>query len=269
MRIKFYKKNIFDLDNLVPFATVTDDVATSSGQEIVNLLRNRDDDSGWSTTGSNDLGNTTIEINLVDTREFDRIMLLNHNFKSFTLQYWDDLNEVWVDFSTVVNPTDNTATSNYYEFTKVFSSKVKLIILGTMTPNDDKFMRQFIIAEAVGQFEVQPQIQPVVDRDRQSTKYLSGKTYVAKNAGGFMVDLKMKTVSNENDLALCEKLFDSYDGFLVSLSGGTLTQYETVRYGYRLQDVFLMMPINEYEPEWNDGRYFNGMPMNLRLAEIN
>lgn len=267
MGIKIYKKSIYDLDNISPITTITDSVAMSTGQDFVNLLRNRDDESGWGTTGSNDSGNTTLEIDFVDLREFDRIMLLSHNFKSFTIKYWNGSS--WVDFSTPINETTNTNTSNYFIFNKIFAQKIQLIINGTQTPNDDKFLRQLIVTEAIGEFTAQPYAEPTIDRDRQTTKYLSGKSYVSKSAGGFLCNLRLNSMEYDADQQLAEKLYDSYEGFLVSLSGGYTNDLETVRFGWRPEDIFLMQVTNEYSPEWKDGRFNNGLPLNLKLAEIN
>lgn len=267
MGIKFFKKNIYDLSNTIPVTTVTDAIATSTGEDYTILMRNRDNRSGWATTDSTDAANTTLEIDFVDIREFDSILILGHNLKAFTLQYWTG--SIWTDFSTPINETTNIDTSNYYSFTKVFSSKLKLVITGTQVANDDKLIRQFIVTELYGEFTVEPRVRPIVDRDRVSTKYLSGKTNVSKAIGGFVCEIKLDSVSNENDLALVELIFDSYEGVLTWLCGGDDTQFETQRIGWRLEDIYLMQPTNEYHPEWQDGFYKHGMPILLKMVEVN
>lgn len=267
MGIKFFKKNIYDLSNVVPVTTVTDAIATSTGSEYTVLMRNRDNRSGWATTDSTDAANTTIEIDFVDVREFDSILILGHNLKSYTLQYWTG--SIWANFSTPIAETVNAKTSNYYKFTKIFSSKIKLIITGTQVADDDKLIRQLIVTEEFGEFSFQPMIKPIVDRDRISTKYLSGKTNVSRSIGGFGCEIKLDSVSGDDDLALVELIFDSYEGVLTWLCGGDETQFETQRQGWRLEDIYLMQPTNEYQPEWYKGFYKNGMPINLRMVEVN
>lgn len=267
MGIKFYKKNIYDLTNQDAVTTVTDAVAVSTGQSFVNFMRNRDLRSGWITTGSSDAANTEVEIDFNDVREFDRIMILAHNLKSFNIKHWDGVD--WQDFSTPIVETTNSAGSNYYEFTKVFASKVKLTILGTQVANSDKSVQQIIITESLGELSIEPEMIPVFDKNKKVNKYLSGKSFISKGVGSFGVRLRMNSVSGESDLALCETLFNSFEGFLISLSGGTTSQYETIREGYRLQDVYYVACANDYTPEWLDSRYANGMKLDLRLVEVN
>ena len=267
MGIKFFKKNIYDLSNPYPVTTVTDSVATDTGEDFTDLMRNRLDTSGWSTTDSSDSGNTTIEIDFIDTKEFSDVLILNHNLKSFTLKYWNG--SAWTDFSTAISETTNTLTSNHYSFTKVNTDKIQMIITGTQTADDDKTIRQLIFTESLGEFDCELYIKPVITRSRQSTTFLSGKTFVSRSSGGFKCTLEAPSVFTDNDLTLVETIFDSYNGVLMWLSGGTTSQYETLRQAYRLQDIYLVTCSNEYEPEWNEGRYKNGMKVKMDLVEIN
>ena len=267
MGIKFFKKSVYDLSNTLPVTTITDAIASSTGVDFVNLMRNRDDVSGWSTTDSTDAANTTIEIDFVDVVEFANILILNHNLKGYTIQYWNG--SIWVSFSTPISVSNNTATSNHHTFTKVIAQKIKIVISGTQVADSDKSIRQLIISESLGEFTVEPQIKPTVDRNRTATKYLSGKSYVSKSKGGFQCELKLDSVSGDADLSLAESIFDSFEGVLMWLSGGDSSQFETQRQGYRLQDIYLVMCANEYKPEWYGGFFKNGMPINLKLVEIN
>jgi len=268
MGIKFYKKNILDLSNTLPSFTVSDSVATNTGQDFVSLMRNRNNNSGWATTGSTDAGTTTMVVSFGETKTMTRILLLGHNFKSFTLKYWNGVS--WTDFSTPISETTNTYDSTFHSFTEVATTQLQLIINGTQTPNADKYLKQFIVTESLGEFSIEPEVRPQWDKDRKITKFISGKSYVAKSVGAFNVNLKMKSAYNDADLTLVESLFNTYEGFLVSLCGGTETQFtDGVRQGYRLEDIFLMDVSNEYSPEYIESRWANGLPIDLKLVEVN
>ena len=49
-QIKIMEKNVLDISNSVVTITSTDDVAVNQGQSFVDLLRDRKNSSGWSTT---------------------------------------------------------------------------------------------------------------------------------------------------------------------------------------------------------------------------
>lgn len=267
MGVKFFKENIYDLTNTIPVTTVTDSVATDAGEDFILYLRNRENRTAWITTGSSDLGNTTIEIDFIDARTFNNILLIKHNFKAYTIQYWNG--SAWVDFSTAISETTYNKTSSLHTFNTVVSQKIKLIITGTQVANSDKYMYQLIVTDQLGEFTIEPKISPTISKDKKVTKFLSGKSFVAKSIGGFSATLEHPSVSNNSDLTLIETLYEQFKGFLFYPSGGTLTQFETTRIGWSLEDIYFVAPTNDYEPEWFDGFYKNGIPLNMKIVEVN
>ena len=264
--IQFFKKNKIDLDMTGITITAADNVATSNGQAAVDFLRNRNNTSGWATTDSDDSAITSLEINMGSQVDVDTLILVNHNFKEFTIQYWNGSS--YVDFSTPINQTTNAETTSRYQFTKVGTSKIKIIITATQIANDEKRMSQFIVTEILGTFEMQPEIKPQLDKNRKVTQYLSGKKNIARSLESFTVDFTMNNVTSNNDLTLIETMFDSYFGFLVWLCGGTQDQYLSQRRGYRLEDVFLMNVANEYKPQYEESRYKHGLRVDVKLVEV-
>ncbi len=267
MGIRFFRKSVFDADNTLASVDMTDSVAANDGSAFTDLMRNRDNLSGWGTTDSSDAGLTTMVIDLGDTRDMDAIILAEHNLKSFTLKNGDGT--TWNNFSTTIAPTDNTESTTYHSFDSTTATHLQLIMNSTQVVDADKFIRQFIVTEQIGELTIQPEIQPEWDKSRKVTKYLSGKSHITKSVGAFRCRIRMGVVSNDADLTLIETLFNAYDGFLVWPCGGDVAQFETIREGYRLQDIFLMDLINDYAPQFNDSRWNHGIPIDLRLVEIN
>lgn len=270
MGIKFFKKNRIDLSFEEGTISVTDTTATDNGQSYVNFLRNRDLTSGWATTGSNDAANTQLDVDFGSGRkDINRIILVGHNFKAYTIQYFNADTSNWTDFSPAINVSNNTADTIEHQFTTVNAKEFRLIVTETMTVDDDKFLKQLILTETIGELTVQPEIMPVINRSRKVTRYISGKSHIIRSVEAFEVRLRKKNVVNENDLAIVEKLHENFEGFLVWLSGGTETQYDTIRKGWRLEDLYLMNLRSEQEIEWSDSRFKNGMDVDLRLVEVN
>ncbi len=266
MGIKFFRKNKIDLDYTGVVLTVTDAIATDTGEDYIDFLRNRNNTSGWATTDSTDAANTQLDIDLGSGKDIDSIHLVSMNFKAYTIKYWNGSS--YVDFSTAIAVTANAVATKHHTFNSVSARLIRIIITQTFVADDDKFMTQLIITEALGEFSFQPRIKPIVDRSRKATKYLSGKSHIIKSVAAFQVQVEKQNVTGDTDLDLVESLFDSYEGFLVWLCGGTTTQYDTSRIGYRLEDLFLMNVGNEYRPEWEDSRYNNGVEVDLKLLEV-
>lgn len=267
MGIKFFRKNRMDLDFSSVEITVTDGVATNNGQDFVNFLRNRNNTSGWMTTDSDDSANTEMIVDFSDSVTIDTIILIGHNFKAYTIKWWDGA--LWQDFSTPIAETVYTAEESYHPFDSQMTNKLQLIIDSTQVVDDDKSLVQFIATDLLGEFEVEPIVVGEFDRDRKVTKALSGKNFIAKAIGGFNCQIKMNNVVNDNDLTLVETLYESFEGFLVWLSGGDSTQFQTQRKGFLLEDLYLMNCVNEYKAAWEGGFYKHGMAISLNLVEVN
>lgn len=260
-QVKFYKKNKLDISNEVAVLTA------SQGNDYVNYVRNRSNDSAWVTTGSVDADLTNIEVDFVDARDVDTVILVKHNFKAYTIQYWNG--SAYVNFSTPISETTNTSDTTTHTFTSVSTTKIKLIVQGTMVVDADKFLFQFIATELIGQMDRYPTIRdPNFDKNLSKTKMLSGKTSVIENVGGFEVNLRLLNTKTPADLTIVETLFFSTEGFLVLLSGGDESQFYTRIRGYRKEDIFLMKCSNQYTPEFVKGLYDFGLDLLLNLIEV-
>lgn len=260
-QVRFFRKNKLDITNTV--ATLT----ASQGNDYTDFLRNRNNRTAWATTGSADADLTNIVVDFVDTINLDFILLVKHNFKAYTIQYWNGA--TYVDFSTAISETVNTATTTIHEFTEVYTTKIKLIIQGTMVADDDKYLYQLIASTSIGQLNGWPVIKsPKYTRSRQISKTISGKASMKEQLEAFSCELEIKVTSDSTDLALIESLYASNSAFLVWLCGGDQTQFSSARIGYRLQDIHVMKPADDLEPEWYKGLYQSGMKVGLKLVEV-
>jgi hypothetical protein len=261
-----FEKNKIDLDLPGVTITVTDAVATETGQAYVDLVRNRRNDSGWGTGGSSDAANTTLVIETQDANEIDSIFLINHNFKAYTLKYWNGSS--FVDFSTVVNQTANQKTTTYHSFNAVQTTRVQLVITGTMTADQDKLLAQVVLTKQIGQFNNEPHVKkPRQEKGRKVRKMLSGRSNITRSLGAFTCALSFPAMKDADDMALIERMFDSFNGFLVWLHGDDDTQFFTDVQGFRPKDLYLMNCVNDLESEWNGGYFDHGQKLEIQLAE--
>jgi hypothetical protein len=260
-QIIFFEKNKADFSNQDVVATATE------GNDFIRNVLNRNNLTAWITTNSVDANDTTVTLDMADTKTVSDILLLKHNFKSFNIKYWDGA--TYQDFTPAINESTNTLDSNYFEVTPVSTSRVQLIIHGTQTADTDKVLYQFIVTEKLGRLEGWPLIKsPTLSRNRQKTVMLSGKTSVMENIGSYSVVLKFTSFSSEFDLSIIEALYSKIDGFLFWPCGGVESQFRTIREGYRMEDIYLMKPTDEYSPEYDKGLYKSGMSLDVKLTEV-
>lgn len=260
-QITFFQKNRADYSDTKVIATA------SEGNLFAPLVLNRNNTSGWGTSGSVDANNTTLTIDFGDTHTLTDLLLVKHNFKSFTAKYWDGA--AWQDFSPAIAPTNCTDSTSRFSFSSVLAQKILITVLGTQVPNSDKSLCQVIATQLIGQLTGWPVIKkPTHNRNKRITTMLSGKQYIAENVGGFAADLVVTNWSSSADLSIVENLFDSNEGFLVWLGGGDETQFSSIRQGYRKEDLYLMRCSNNYMPEWAQGFYKSGLAITISLQEV-
>lgn len=266
-QILFCRKNHIDLDRVNSTITITDAIATNTGQDSVDFLRNRNNISGWLTTDSTDAANTVILSSFGgDFEDVDYISLIRHNFKDYLVE-WQDSFDVW---ATYVNVASNTKSTNVHQLTTPVNAKaIRITVTAMQTLDEDKEMRQLIITEKKFKLVGWPVIKkPVHSRNRKNNKMLSGKINVVDTQGAFSVDLSIKLTGDDNDLSIHEDLYDQIEGLLLLLSGGDEDQFQTKRRGYRNEDIVLVKTINEYTNPYYKGQYISGIKVLIKLAEV-
>lgn len=265
-QIKFYKKNHIDIDNTNPVITVTDLVAVNDGQEYIPFLRNRNNNSGWNTSGSTDAATTEILVELRDFQNVDVVMLVRHNFKNYLIEYWDTGLVSYQEFSNVVNNAETTS----FHGKSVYTDKIKITIYNTVVADDDKTLRQLIITENfwAGSFVGWPQIKkPTASLNKKISSMISGKVRIVETRGAYSCELYVSLLSIESDLTMIENLYFNREGVLMLLSGGNEDQFASRRVGYRNEDIVLVRPTNELELPYVSN-YTTGIKIKMKLSEV-
>ena len=148
--IKFFDKS------KTLFADGTTIVAGVSGDPSAEFTIDRNRLSYYRSVGSNDTITETLTITLPSAQTIDRILILDHNWKEFTIKY-----DSATDFTSVVGLdgalgggisetvfADGTA---YYEFDSVsVTSTIEIAITKTQVANAQKFVNQIIGTTEIG-----------------------------------------------------------------------------------------------------------------------
>jgi hypothetical protein len=262
-QIAFFRKNHADYE----ISTVSASASESSDQ--AHAVLDRSNFSSWMTTGSVDANGTFLEVNMGDVRTVSELLLLKHNFKNYHVQYWDDVALSYQEFSPAINPSANSAASNWHRFAAVQTSKIKITINGTQIANSEKYLYQFIATELIGQLDGWPVIKdPSISRGLKLNTMLSGRGYLLESLGQYTAKLTVENWKSDADLSIVEALFNSNEGFLFWPCGGDETQFSSRRIGYRMEDLFLMRCSNAYKPEFYKGIYVSGMKIEIDLVEV-
>lgn len=247
-----------------------DDVSATASQGSTHAEKplNRSNYTAWITTGSVDADNTTWEVDMVDEKLVSEILLIGMNFAAYTIKYWDGA--AYQDFATPISVSGNTAENKRHTVTQVSTTKLKITITGTIVADSDKYLKQFVASNLIGQLNGWPIVDnPETSRNKSISKMLSGKALVRERIGNFACSLKVKSVTDTDDIGVFEDLFNANEGFLVSLGGFDEDQFTVgARQGWRQKDLYLMKTKNEYRPIYKDGIYTNGIIENVQLIEV-
>lgn len=271
--IKFFSRNLI-LES--EGATIT----ATSGNGIADYCLDKNPITFWTSVGSDDTTTETLEVTLPSTT-ISRILLQNHNFKDFNIQYWNGA--AYAHFASVVgldgskaNITETAFADDtaYYEFTPVTTTKLRIQVLKSQIADAQKFLCQFIACTELGTITGWPTIKmPSHSRNERTKVMLSGKVNVQKGIDSFKVrlDFDRYPTAYGADIGLMMDLFDSENPFLVWLCGGrrgtTYFRMSPTPRGMRLRDIYLMQTVGEFRPEFVKGIYTNPVGLEVQLVE--
>ena len=261
-QIGFFRKNWVDYEKKIT-------VVASEGNDAAPNILDRSNRTAWGTADSVDANNTTITIDAGDVGLIDSILLLKHNFKSFTVQYWDEVGLAWADFSPAINPTTCAVASSFFQVAQVMTSKFQIIIYGTQTANVDKNLCQFIATSKIGFLNQWPAVKkPTISRNLVVVKMLTGKSQILPTVGSYSASVEAPNWVSAADMMVIEDLYGGSEGFLFWPCGGDELQFPSIRQGYRMEDIYLMRCNNAFNPEWDKGLPNNGMKFSIDLVEV-
>lgn len=273
--IKFFEpnKNLFQ-DGATGTAT--------SGESLINRALDKNPLTKWRSTGSNDLTTETLTITLSEASTIDRILLVDHNWKEFTVKY--DSGGGFTDFTTVVGIDGalgggiaETAFADdvaYYEFDSVTGvTDIQITVTKTQVADEEKFISQIVTTEELGTFQGFPRISNLTrTRNERAKRVLSGRSIIQKSVETTRFTINFRDYPPSGnfsaDLDVGFTLFDREDNFLVWPSGGKrgTSSFKYTLRNFRLIDLLEMQVSRNISMGYRSNVYVN--PVNLRVPLV-
>lgn len=123
-----------------------------SGDTSKAYLYDQNQDTKWLSSGSNDTTTETITVDFKNwqgsavSRNFDRIILLNTNFKAITAEYWDG--SAWKSIAEATLTL--AAADKIIEIaTPISATKFRINITTTQTTNAEKYLGELKVCKEV------------------------------------------------------------------------------------------------------------------------
>jgi hypothetical protein len=258
-------------------------ITATSGSAAADRMIDRNLYSYWQSVGSNDTVTETVIVTMPTPTAITRILLVDHNFKAFTLK-WDNAG-AWAQFSGVVGLdgalgggitesafVDNTA---YYEFAQVTTTKIQLTVTSTQVANSEKRINQIIATTELGTLSGYPDVDALeLSRKLRTNETLSGRLFVAKADESMSVNLKFAKYPARapygSDIDLMFALDDREVDFLIWLCGGKRgsAAFTYQLRGWRLKDVYPVQVSKAIKPDYEKNIYVNTINMTMSFAEV-
>lgn len=270
--IKFFDLNLAD--------SKTDaSAAASSGNPSAGFILDRNQYTVWRSVGSDDTTTEMLEITLSKSETFDRLFLIRHNFKQFTVQYW---NSGWTDFANIIgingvtaaqiSETTYDANSAYYEFDEVTTNRILITATKTQTADEQKFLNSFVVTSELGTLDGFPAVKGVTkDNKLRKSILLNGRSFITKSIEvmRFSIDFKNYPAPLRADLDLIYNLFDRDDNFLTWVCGGRNGEpyFKYQLRGFRIEDVIETQVVNIFKDSYRNNFYNGTVRLKLKLEE--
>jgi hypothetical protein len=256
-------------------------INASSGDSSATYAIDRNPDTTWRSSGSLDVTTETLTITFPETTTIDRLFLLRHNWKEFSVQYYNG--STWVNFANVtgidgakasISETTFSDSCAYYEFDEVSTTQLRIQVTKTQVANEEKYVSQIIATRELGTLVGYPQIKGVdVDRNARVKKSISGRYIIQKSDETFGATLDFKEYPSSDvfnvDVELMMDLHDREEPFLVWLCGGRRgsTYFRYTLRGFRLDDVLLMQISKAFKLSYASNIYTNPVNCKVELEE--
>lgn len=263
---------------LVNGATIT----ASTGSSSASYCIDRNPLTYWRSVASSDLITETLDIVFPKKVSINRLFLLDHNFKQFSIQY--NNNGVMTDFTNVVglsgsivgalSETAFSKDTGYFEFDSVTTSEIKISVTKTQIANSDKYLSQVIATSEIGTFVGFPTVKQFdSDRNSRSAKTSSGRYSVQKSNESFACQLAFKdypsAAAYNADIDLVMSLQDRDIPFITWLCGGRSgsSYFRYTLRGFRLRDAITMQMDKPLSGSYSQSIYTGHLNLNVSLQE--
>lgn len=267
--VKFFDKNkaLFKYGNAV---------SASTNDGAAKYLLSPNKYVRWESIGSDDTTVETLTINFKKTTTLDRLFLVSHNLKDYSITYnggslFTGVSGLDGDLVGNIIETAYDKNTSYYKFDSVSVDSIEITATKTQTANQEKFITQFIGTVEIGTLAGFPRVQNVRhDRNIKGDKVLSGREVIQPGYETTSFDMNFKTYPVQNDISILETLHLREDSYLVWLCGGRYgsDHFTVEQRGWRLADIYNMKGNRPLDADFARGIYQNGVDVRFRFREV-
>lgn len=192
--MEFVYKNYFE---------TTTALTVNNGSLTVDNILNRDNYLQWQSDGDDsDSTTTTLTVTFDETTTIDRIALMNHNWKKFTVFYNGVTANTFTisGLTTTTNFITNSATSLYFSTTPVGCTSVTIDITETITADQEKAIGHLLLSEQLLEFDRIPaanNYKPTINVEQIRHKMSDGGTRIHTISKKWSTEISFKYIEED------------------------------------------------------------------------
>lgn len=259
-------------------------VVASSGTARADFILGRNPLTLWKSDTGSDATVETLTITLPVAVTVDRVFLLNHNFKNFTIKYDTNDTGAFSDFTSVIGingtvygggiaETAFAYDTAYYEVAPVSVKRLEIVANTTQVADAKKILGQLILTEEIATLSGYPSAKPSIDRNKRTNKTVGGRTNITRGLDTFDAVIRFQNYPTRDeyitDIETVFALNNRDLPFMMWPCGGRsgATYFKHVPPGWRLRDIALVNITNELTAEFQRNIYINGVDFDMRFEE--
>ena len=224
----------------------------------------------WISSGENTDGNDVfVEMDYGFGREIDSFFVYDTNIEDVEVQYF--VSPSWITASAS-NATIVKSLDLMHMFVKlnaaVTATKVRVAGGDTITPNQEKYVTQFLTFNELGQFEYFPDADPLFSPEQNVFNTTDGRNFVIERGESFAMKINMKSHKNQNDINLAMSLLERKEPFYIWPNAGDESIFTYKFKPFRFQDIFKVAHVGAYGPKYTNNYYKSGLNTILNLIEV-
>ena len=239
--LKFYKPNKINAAQSFSF--------TSASATLKQYIFDDNRNTQLISIGSDDITDEEWIVTFGSSVTLDAIFVDNHNIKAGNIQYSDDSQVSWKDFSSAIAWSGNSNTVDFFEFTQVSGiTDLRLTMQTTIVVDAQKVVGQLRALELIGEMVRNPSSYKITNV-KAAARNKSQKGRLVKTTFGFSVMIRSTwNKITATDMDLLESLDVDYESFYIYPCGGQSTYTER---GWRVRDLYLVSIDNDFSPDLN------------------
>lgn len=223
---------------------------------------------GWTSNGEGTDGTTVYIENILTTAtSIDRIFVKESNIEDLTIEVDVGAGYVALTYDELQSSSDGMSHL-FILNTPISLEKIKISGDDTITPDEEKTIKQVYAFTELGRIENYDDITPSRERVQITNKLQAGKVDIIDFGRYFTFKLKLKAHYVVGDNTAINVLLQRDVPMFIWLNDNTESIMKMYQEPYRFQDIFKVSIQKKDSPKFAKNLFFSGLDESIDMIEV-